>query len=143
MNDDTIQLLKECNSGSQMAIDSIDQLLEHCKNDELKTLLSEYKSEHEKIRDRSQSLLFNSGEDGKKPGIIASAMSWLTSEMKMNMNGDANQIAKIMMDGCNMGIQTIGEDINKYEQADSEAKEIARELIRSEEEFNKKMENFL
>ena len=42
-----------------------------------------------------------------------------------------------------MGIQSIGEYLNKYHNACDNAIKLAKELIRSEEEFSKKMENFL
>ena len=59
---------------------------------------------------------------------MASAFSWLSTEMKMMFKDDNNQIAKIMMNGCNMGIQSISEDINKYSNASSESVSLAKSL---------------
>lgn len=143
MNNDTISLLDQCCLGSRMAIDSIDQLLEHCRNNELSSLLSDYKSEHEHIRDKTRDRLLEANEKASKPTLVASAMSYISSEMKMNMKGDSTQIAKIMMDGCNMGIQTIGETLSRYKDADEESKQLAKKLIQCEEEFSKKMQKFL
>lgn len=143
MNEDSIKLLKECYSGCTMAINSIDQVQEFVKDDSLLTLLEEYKKEHEHLKEQSCEFLNKAGEDGKTPPVMASAFSWITAEMKLLIKNDNTNIAKLMMDGCNMGIQSIGEFLNKYHNACDNAIKLAKELIRSEEEFSKKMENFL
>lgn len=48
-----------------------------------------------------------------------------------------------MMDGCNMGIQSVCEYENKYESASKEAKDTAHELVKIEKDFMEKMERFL
>ena len=55
---------------------------------------------------------------------MASTMSWLTTEIKMMMHNEGSQIAKIVMNGCNMGIQSIGENLTKYKTASEEAKKL-------------------
>ncbi len=74
---------------------------------------------------------------------MASAFSWLSTEMKMMFKDDNNQIAKIMMNGCNMGIQSISEDINKYSNASSESVSLAKKLVKAEENFMRDLERFL
>ena len=59
------------------------------------------------------------------------------------MGYDNNQIAKIMMNGCNMGIQSISEDINKYSNASSESVSLAKKLVKAEENFMRDLERFL
>lgn len=143
MNNDTAMLLKECNSGCKMAIASIDQIVNYTDDKKLIFLLNDYKDEHASIMKRSKQRLKEAGMEDEKPNPMASAFSYLSTQFKMTMKNDHTQLAKIMMDGCNMGIQSIGEDIKKYSTADSESKTLARELIRSEEEFGKKMEQYL
>ena len=45
---DDIKLLKECDAGVQMAISSIDEVLEKISDDQLKELLEESREHHEK-----------------------------------------------------------------------------------------------
>ncbi len=56
---------------------------------------------------------------------------------------DGHQIAKLMMDGCNMGIQSISEYQNKYKEASKEATELAKKLVKTEENFMQEMKQFL
>jgi Tfp pilus assembly pilus retraction ATPase PilT len=64
-------------------------------------------------------------------------------EMKMLINGNHHQIAKLMMDGCNMGIQTISEKINQYAEASKESIDVAQKLVKIEEDFMKEMKEFV
>lgn len=143
MNDDTKYLLKECNSGCKMAVESMNQVSGYATDEKLLHLLEEYKQKHREIEVASEKLLLAAGLDGKEPGVMASSFSWLSTEMKMLMKDDSRQIGKIMMDGCNMGIQSISECRNQYANADREACDIAKQLVRVEEEFMKELEVFL
>ncbi|MDD3403537.1 MAG: hypothetical protein PHQ72_09305 [Hespellia sp.] len=143
MNDDTVQLLKECNLGCKMAVESIHQVTEYATDEKMLHLLEEYKQKHKELEVESEKLLLAAGLEGKEPGMMASSFSWLSTEMKMMMEDDNRQIGKIMMDGCNMGIKSISEYRNQYANADREARNIARGILKVEEEFVQKLEKFL
>lgn len=49
INNDTIELLKECNAGIKMGISSIDDVLPSVKNPSFKQKLEKCKKEHEKL----------------------------------------------------------------------------------------------
>ena len=83
------------------------------------------------------------GEKGKKPGAAAETFAWLTTEMKMLIRDDSSQIAKIMTNGCNMGIQSIMEVLNENPEADRESKNIAGDLVKAEEHFADELKAFL
>lgn len=143
MNEHTVKLLEECNSGCKMAIDSMDQTLGYTKDPDLKTLLQLYKEKHERLEQETADLLYKSGHPEKEPGIMASAFAWITAETKLMMEDDNNQIAKLMMNGANMGIQSITEYRHKYHMADKSAQSIAEKLVRVEEEFQQELKRFL
>lgn len=143
MNEDTMKLLQECNSGCKMAVTSMDHALEYTRDDDLKTLLHLYKEKHERLKIESENMLKEAGCEGKEPGMMASAFAWITEETKMMLDDDNNQIAKLMMDGSNMGIQSITEYRHKYHEADEKAQTIAKKLVRVEEEFLQELKRFL
>ena len=143
MERDTIKLLKECDSGCKMAVDSIRQVKEYAEKESLIQVLDSYDKKHRKLRDEIATLLKEYDEDGKNPEKMASAFSWITTEMKLMIKDDSQQIAKIMMDGCNMGIQSLSEYINKYTDASRESISIARNVIKTEEAFAKDLREFM
>ena len=53
--------------------------------------------------------------------MMAAAFSRMSTGMKMLMKDDNRQAAKILMDGCNMGIQSICGFRNQYAGASGKA----------------------
>ena len=140
---DTIRLAGHCDAGCKMAIDSMDQISRYVTDDNLRNGISSSKNRHKDLEQEASGLLNKYGRNEQDPQKMASAFSWLSTEMKMMFKDDNNQIAKIMMNGCNMGIQSISEDINKYSNASSESVSLAKKLVKAEENFMRDLERFL
>ena len=140
---DTKKLLQECNSGCKMAIYSMDQVLEYVGDEKLRNLIEKYKYSHQNLEEETGEQLNQAGEEEKELGMMATAFSWLSTETKLIMKNSDNQITKVLMDGCNMGIQTISEAMNKYPEAGKEAKKSAEKLVHLEEDFMKELKTFL
>lgn len=139
----SIELLKEIDSGCFMAINSFQQLEEYEMPQGLFQVVSKYKAKHDELQKEASRLLHEYDETDKQPGMMASAMSKMTTDLKMMMHEDATQITKIIMNGCNMGIQQIGEKMNKYEAASDEAKNLAKKLIKVEEDLLSDVKEYL
>lgn len=143
MDEQTTKLLKECNVGCKMALRSMEQVEDYLEDSELENVVSDYKKEHEKYEKETSRLLMQAGAVKKEPSPMAAASSWITTEMRLLMKGDCHQIAKLMMNGCNMGIQSIAKCQNECKQASKEARDIADGLIKTEEDFMTRMQTFL
>jgi len=74
---------------------------------------------------------------------MATAMSWVSTEMKMMMRDDDKQVAKIMTDGCNMGIKTIVGYKNDCSGASKSSMKVAEDLVKMEEKFREELKAFL
>lgn len=143
MDEQTAKLLKECNVGCKMALRSMEQVEDYLEDSELEQVVGEYRRQHEQIEQETARLLMKSGAQEKEPSPMAAASSWITTEMRLMMKGDCHQVAKLMMNGCNMGIQSISQCQNQCRDADREAKEIAGRLVKLEEDFMARMKSFL
>ena len=135
MNEETEKLLKEVNSGCKMATNSMEQVLPMTKNEQLKAIIERYNDMHIKLGDECHVLLNKSENDEKDPSLMAKAMSWVTTEMKLMMNDDTHKVADLMIDGCNMGIKSLSEYINKYKSATAESVDMAERLVHLEKDF--------
>lgn len=142
-NGDTVALLKECNAGSKMATSSIEQISEYVTTPEFQEMLHKYNAQHVKLGDECHTLLNEAGADEKDPHPMAKAMSWVTAEMKLKMNGDEKKAAGILMDGCSMGIKSLSEYLNQYSDADDDAKRICEDLRKLEEDMLEELEQFV
>lgn len=143
MNEDTRKLLEECTSGCKMAVESMGQVKEYIEDSELLQVIDSCKQKHEKLEQDAAALLAELGKPEKEPGAMASTFSLFTTEMKLMMNADNHKIAKLMMDGSNMGVQSLSEYQNKYAEASKEAKDVVKKLVKTEEDFMKELKPFL
>lgn len=142
-NSDTTKLLRECDSGSKMAVNGIDEVLEHVSDSELKKLLVETKKHHEKLGNDLHEMLNEKGSEEKDPPVIAKGMSWMKTNVKIGMDSSDNTIAELIVDGCDMGIKSLYKYLNKYKGAEDAARDICSRLISIEEELRKKLYAYL
>ena len=143
MEEQTRKLLEECSKGCKMAVNSMNQIREYVQEERLADLISTYKKKHKELEEEIAKLLEKAGEEEKEPGMAVSALSWITTSVKLMGREDCGQIAKLLMDGCNMGIQEITEALHKYEGASMEGKTVARRLIQIEEKLRKELKAYL
>jgi hypothetical protein len=135
MNEDTINLLKECNAGCKMAANSMEQLLPFIENEKLKSIINEYNEKHIKIGDECHQRLNEYHEEEMDPQVSAKAFAWISTKLKLLMNNHTHEIADILIDGCNMGVKSVSEYINKYKAASEESIDLAKKIVKTEQEF--------
>lgn len=143
VEDDTIKLLKECNAGVKTAVTSIDEVLDKVESNTLLKMLKDNKEAHEKLGNKTHELLNQYHDSEKDPNPIAKAMSWMKINMKLAANEDDTVIANLMTDGCDMGVKSLTQYVNKYPAANEQVKGIAKELIELEEQLRKSLQDYL
>lgn len=140
---DTIRLLRECDAGVKMGVSSIDDVLKYVKDEKLKAILKDCKNDHSELDSELQQLLDKYKDDGKDPNPMAKGMSWIKTNVKLAFNESDSTIAGLITDGCNMGVKSLNEYLNKYEAADEVSKDICKKLINLEEELAVQIREFL
>ncbi len=140
---DTVKLLRECDSGARMGVASIEDVMGYVRAPELGKALTECRDAHEKLSGEIQEELNRFQDEGKKPGPVAEKMSWLMSNMKLMMHESDHTIADLMTDGCNMGVKSLSRYLNQYKAADERSKDIAKKLISLEEKLTADIRPFL
>lgn len=133
VNNDTIELLRECNAGVKMGISSIDEVLESVDDENFKSLLIDSKKEHEKLGEETKTLLNDYHDSGKKPNAMAKGMSWMKTNVMLAVEPGDDTVADLITDGCNMGVKSLHKYLNKYKAAEEKAKDITKRLINIEE----------
>lgn len=142
-NNDTIYLLKECDSGTKMAVSSIDEVMEKIQNSDLKQLLTESREHHEKLGNEIHSLLIEHQSEEKEPNPMAKGMSWLKTNFKMGMDESDATVADLITDGCDMGVKSLFRYMNQYAAADKTSKDICKRLISIEEKLRDDLRIYL
>ena len=143
IHQDTIKLLRECDAGIKMGVDSINEVRDYAKSAALKDALTECKSQHEKLKDELQQALERFGDDGKDPNPMAKSMSRVKTNFKLGLDMSDATIADLITDGCNMGIKSLSRYLNEYKAADESAKDITKKLIAQEQQLVGQMRPYL
>ena len=140
---DTIKLLRECDAGIKMGVDSIHDVLDYVSDRQLKQYLTDSMRDHNELDDELQALLDKYGDEGKSPNPVAKSMSWMKTAVMLKLNESDATIADLMTDGCNMGVKSLSRYLNQYAAADEVSKDICKRLIKLEEKLGVQMRDYL
>ena len=135
-NHDSVLLLQDCIAGCKMALESMDDIREHTDDKQLRELIDKYYDEHTGLSVDCRDMLDKAGADIKEPGVFAKMAAKLQTAMKMAVNDDQSQAAKLLTEGCNMAYETSSAgSLNEYRDADSKSVAIAERLRTLEEKM--------
>ena len=143
MQDDTIQLLRECNAGIKMGVSSLDEVMEHVQDQKLKDLLIKSKETHTDLGNMTHAYLTEFNEDGKEPAMMTKVMSWVKTNVKLGGDASDSAAADLITDGCNMGIKSLHKYLNQYAAADEKIKKLAKDVAKAEETLVKELRPYL
>jgi hypothetical protein len=143
MNDHTVDLLKECDSGTKTAVNSIKEVMDNINSQSLRELLTDSLTYHEELGNEIHEMLSQAGEKGKDPNPMARMMSWMKINIKMLEKPEDKNIAHLMFDGCSMGVKQLSEYLNKYDKADEKSQRLAKKLIDCEEKLAAQLKEYL
>lgn len=140
---DTIKLLRECDAGLKMGVSSIDDSQKYVQSTSLMKILDDSKREHDKIKTELGSLLDKYHDDGKEPPAMAKGMSWIKTNIVLASEESDGAVSNFITDGCNMGVKSLSKYLNQYAAADEKSKDIAKRLIKIEEQLSKDVRGYL
>lgn len=140
---DTVRLLRECDAGVKMGLTSLNEVMDHVRNQKLRRCLAGCRDKHEALDGEIQNMLNRYHDEGKEPSPMAKGMSWMKTNMKLSMDNSDQTIADLITDGCNMGVKSLRKYLNQYEAADEHSKDAAKRLIDLEEKLAQDVRSFL
>ncbi|MBR5602383.1 MAG: hypothetical protein IKW24_07090 [Clostridia bacterium] len=132
---DTVKLLRECDAGVKMGVQSIRDVLDNVKSEKLRQTLNTCKREHDALNTQLQEQLDKFGDEGKNLSPVAQSMSWIKTNVKLTMHRSDQTVADLITDGCNMGVKSLNKYLNQYKAADEHSKDICKRLINLEEKL--------
>ena len=137
------EVLAEIYRNSQLAIQSISNILPETEDEDIKKEIeSEYEG-YEKISGKACVIAKNRGIELKEPNPMKKMMMWGSIKMSTLTDGSRAHIAEMMIQGTVMGITSLKTTESKAECTDEEICQLLRELIVLEEKYEKKLKSFL
>ncbi len=140
---DTVKLLKECESGCKTALDGIGQVMEHIGSDAMRTELTDCQQRHREIKNRCRTLLCQEGEPEADPPAVGTAFMRMGTSMKLAINDEDSHVADMLADGANMGMKSIAKVMNACPSASPDSRTLASDLIQEERQFFDTMLRYL
>lgn len=132
---DTIRLLRECDAGVKMGVESIGEVVDRIQSQEFRQVLVESRHQHDELDREIQQLLDQYQDEGKEPNPMAKGISWMKTNAMLMMHPSDQTIADLMTDGCNMGVKSLHKYLNEYAAADERSKAITKKLVNLEQKL--------
>ena len=138
------EILAEIYRNCHLALESISDILPAIEDEELKAEILHQHEEYERISGKAACLARDKGLEVKEPGAVKKAMMWSSIKMSTLMDNTRSHIAEMMVQGTVMGITSLKTSLGELPENDNEEiTALLKELISVEEEFEKKLKEFL
>ena len=141
----TEEALAEIYRNAQLALTSIADILPEVDGDEkVKEELHAQHEEYEKFSARACMIARDLGIELKEPNPMKKAMMWGSIKMNTMTDNSRSHIADMMVQGTVMGITALRTTANDFaDNGDENIKNLLKEMIEKEEEFEKKWKAYL
>ena len=133
------EVLAEIHRNCQLALQSISDILPEAEDTEVREELMRQHEEYERIGGKAAIIARNKNVELKNPSPIKKAMMWSSIKMNTMTDNSRAHIAEMMTQGTVMGITALKTTLSEMSEdyADKDIKELAEELLHSEEQFEK------
>lgn len=128
---------------AHIALQSISDLMASVEDEELKNELKDEYEGYEKIIGEISTFMAEQGIQPQDVNFFKKAMLWSSIKMKTLFDNSKNQIAEMMINGTVMGINELTAMQNEKVNLSPEVEKIVENLLRFEEECEKRLKKFL
>lgn len=140
----TEEALAEIYRNAQLALESIVDIMPQVDDSATKAELEVQHEEYERFSAKAAMLARDKNIEIKEPNPFKKMMMWSSIKMSTLTNNSRSHIADMMVQGTVMGITALRTTLNELtEEGDEEIVALLKEMITTEEKFEKKWKEFL
>lgn len=143
MKQDDIAILKEIQKNTQMAMTTIDTILDKTADDEFTIKLSKQSIEYAKIHNTAVEKLVEGQSGTYRNNQIADMMLRGSVHMGTLLNTSLSHLAELMIEGSNRGLTNLYKAVKHNRLAQDMSMELAQELMDFEEKNIELMKEYL
>ena len=138
------EILAEIYRNAQLALQSIADIMPQVDDQKVKEELAAQHEEYEKFSARAAKIAKDRGIELKEPNMFKKAMMWGSIKMNTLTDNSRSHIADMMLQGTVMGISALRTSAGEtYQGASDEITALLDEMIKAEEQFEKKWKEYL
>lgn len=138
-----IEFLNAIYENAKMGIVGIEEIKNDINGQDLLKIINEQKNDYYSICTKAMKLLSLRDAERKNVSPIAKIMTFMDARMKLIRDDSDSNIAKMMIDGSNMGIIKLNERLNNYKGDNKKIINLAKELIEVEQRNLTNLKKFL
>ncbi len=139
------EALAEIYRNTQLALQSISDILPEAEDERVREELMRQHEEYEKIGGKAALLAKDKGIELKEPNPLKKAMMWGSIKMNTMTDNSPAHLAEMLIQGTVMGITSLKTTLGEMtdESSDEDVKALLAELVSLEEGFESKWKSFL
>ena len=138
-----MKIMREIVRNTAMGAQSIDNIIEHVDSERLKNLLLSQKEVLEDFYQKASSELSEQELEDAKTNPVQRAMLKAGVKMNVGINNSSSHVASMMIDGYNMGIESVQKCINELERDGIDVPSLAHDLMKVYDKDIKALRAFL
>lgn len=140
----TAEALAEIYRNTQLALQSISNILPQVEDAETKDQLLAQHEEYERFSAKASVIAKNKNIELKEPNLMKKAMMWGSIKMNTLTDNSRSHIADMMVQGTVMGITALRTTASELAiDGDDEILALLNEMIEMEENYEKKWKEYL
>ncbi len=143
MKKEEVNIYREIQKNTEMAISAIDTVSSKIYDDSLAMQAARESIKYSDIRSRALDKLLQGKAEPYKSGQLSEFTLKQGIHMNTLLNTSTSHVAELMIQGSNKGIVDMCKVLNKYPGANNKATELARELIDFEEKNIARLKKYL
>ena len=138
------EVLAEIYRNAQLALQSISNILPQVEDEEIRTELLAQHEVYEQFSAKAAVLAKDKGIELKEPNPFKKAMMWSSIKMSSMADNSRAHIADMMVQGTVMGNTSLRTSASEFEpDGDGEIYALLDEMLKAEEQFEKKWKEYL
>lgn len=143
MKKQDMELANKLNSDLSMAIESGTTMAGKLKNSNLKNYLFSHVEKYEELQKDLHKVVNDKEKKLKSTNVISRAFLWMQVQLSSFKKSDENDYIESFIKGSEMGIESSTHLLNKYNEANTKIKDIARNLQTIEIENIDKLKDYM
>ena len=138
-----VELLNFVYQNAQMGVVTLKQLISITKDDDFVRHLESQYNEYQEIHSEAQRLLNENGYDEKGISAFEKLKTYLMINMQTLTDKTPSHISEMLIVGSNMGIINAVKNLKKYQNAETDIRNLMERLLQFEENNVQELKQFL
>lgn len=143
MDKQSQKLIKKCNNGAKVALNTLECILPYLQNRQIKDIVNDMTIRHRGYVEETNSALLSQQVKPNSPSPFVRKMASVVTKMRLKKDATDQKVAMMIIKGADKGIAQINIELSNRYEASETAKKLAHKLISLQQDLIKSLRIFL